>query len=307
MRWFGRALAWSISLVLITVGLLWPVIFGALPQAAGPASDPVVITNFRGDFVVDRDGRLEATETITTRFPSGRHGIFRYWDVANQNDSHIRQVPQVTEILLDDQPVPYKMLWQNQQRFLVAKIGDPDRYLDFGTHVFRIRYTIDGSVPSPTNGTLYSGPLSISRTTLDWGIPDEATAWLARDFMPTGESLECDFDKIRNALAALFAEDAEFASVRFGAELLPRELQLVLTSQEAADEGPEYLIQGVGRYFRVERDPDMQCPVDPEEHAMLDVCAATFAELAAQYKSKIIEPPPPRYRSSSARKRGGSN
>ena len=33
----------------------------------------------------------------------------------------------------------------------------------------------------------------------------------------------------------------------------------------------------------------------------------TFAELAAQYKSKIIEPPPPRYRSSSARKRGGSN
>ena len=144
MRWFGRALAWSISLLLITVGLLWPVIFGALPQAAGPASDPVVITNFRGDFVVDRDGRLEATETITTRFPSGRHGIFRYWDVANQNDSHIRQVPQVTEILLDDQPVPYKMLWQNQQRFLVAKIGDPDRYLDFGTHVFRIRYTIDG-------------------------------------------------------------------------------------------------------------------------------------------------------------------
>ena len=104
----------------------------------------MVITNFRGDFVVDRDGRLEATETITTRFPSGRHGIFRYWDVANQNDSHIRQVPQVTEILLDDQPVPYKMLWQNQQRFLVAKIGDPDRYLDFGTHVFRIRYTIDG-------------------------------------------------------------------------------------------------------------------------------------------------------------------
>ena len=96
MRWFGRALAWSITLLpAITVGLLWPVIFGALLQAAGPASDPVVI-NFRGDFVVDRDGRLEATETITARFPSGRHGIFRHWDVANQNDSHIRQAPQVT-------------------------------------------------------------------------------------------------------------------------------------------------------------------------------------------------------------------
>lgn len=143
--------------------------------------------------------------------------------------------------------------------------------------------------------------------TLDWGIPDEATAWLARDFVATGELLVCDLGKMRSALAALFSEDAEFASVRFGTELLPRELQLVLSSQEAADEGPEYLIQGVGRYFRVERDPDLQCPVDPEEHAMLDVCASTFAELAAQYKAKIIEPPPPRYRSSSVRRRGGSN
>jgi len=143
--------------------------------------------------------------------------------------------------------------------------------------------------------------------TLDWGIPDEATAWLARDFMPTGELLECDLGKMRNALAALFSEDAEFASVRFGAELLPRELQLVLTSQEAADEGPEYLFQGVGRYFRVERDPDMRCPVDKEEHAMLDVCASTFAELAAQYTAKIIEPPPPRYRRSPVHRRGRSN
>ena len=143
--------------------------------------------------------------------------------------------------------------------------------------------------------------------TLDWGIPDEATAWLARDFVPTGELLECDLAKMRSALAVLFSEDAEFASVRCGAELLPSELQLVLTSQEAADEGPEYLIQGVGRYFRVERDPDMRSPVDPEERAMLDVCASTFAKLAAQYKAKIVEPPPPRYRSSSVRKRGGSN
>ena len=142
--------------------------------------------------------------------------------------------------------------------------------------------------------------------TLDWGIPEEATAWLARDFVPTGEVLKCDLAKMSHALAALFSGDAEFASVRFGVELLPRELQLVLASQEAADEGPEYLIQGAGKYFRMERDLDMRCPVDPEERAMLDVCASTFAELAAQYKAKIIEPPPPRYRSSAVPRRGSN-
>ena len=59
--------------------------------------------------------------------------------------------------------------------------------------------------------------------TLDWGIPDEATNWLTRDFMPTGEILECDLSQMKCALRALFPGDAEFASVRFGAELLPSE------------------------------------------------------------------------------------
>jgi hypothetical protein len=143
--------------------------------------------------------------------------------------------------------------------------------------------------------------------TLDWGIPDEASDWLARDFAPTGEILKCDLSTMRLALTSVFLEDAEFASVRFGAELLPRELQLVLTSQEAADQGPEYVIMGVGNYLRVERDLETRSPVEPAERAMLDVCASTFAELAAQYAAKIIEPPPPRYRRLSLRRRGGLN
>jgi len=35
------------------------------------------------------------------------------------------------------------------------------------------------------------------------------------------------------------------------------------------------------RYLRVARDPDTECPVALAE-CMLDVCASTFAELAAQ-------------------------
>ena len=151
MKGFGRAIAWSISLLLIAIGLLWPVLFSFAPKAGAP-SDPVVITNYRADFVVDRDGRMDATEVITGDFPGSRHGIFRYWDVANQNNSHVRQVPEITEISMDDRPVPYQMLWESGERFRVAKIGDPSRLLDYGTHVFRIRYTIDGVLDPGSTG-----------------------------------------------------------------------------------------------------------------------------------------------------------
>ena len=44
------------------------------------------------------------------------------------------------------------MLWEGGERFLVAKIGDPDVYLRYGTHVFEIRYTIDGVLDPGTTG-----------------------------------------------------------------------------------------------------------------------------------------------------------
>ncbi|ORB47425.1 DUF2207 domain-containing protein, partial [Mycolicibacterium rhodesiae] len=143
MKWTGRIIWVSIAVLLIVIGLLWPLVLTGSAQG-GPPSDPVVITDYRAEFVVDRDGRLDATEIITGRFPSGRHGIFRYWDVANLNSPRVRQEPHVTEILLDDQPVPFTLQWQSGKRFRVAKIGDPNSYLDYGTHVYRIRYSIDG-------------------------------------------------------------------------------------------------------------------------------------------------------------------
>ena len=152
MRSLGRKLTWLFPLLLTIVGLLWPLLLSAVPTTSGTLSDPVTISSLEADFTVDRDGMMQATETITAEFPSGRHGIFRYWDVANQNDSHVRQVPRVAEISLDGQPVPYEFLWKNGQRFLVAKIGDPDSYVVSGTHVYRIRYSIPGVLDPGTTG-----------------------------------------------------------------------------------------------------------------------------------------------------------
>ena len=146
-----RILAWSIPLALIVFGLLWPLVFRGGSEASD-ISDPVVFSNYKADFVVSADGRLDAVETITGEFPSSRHGIFRYWDVANQNSPRVRQKPEITSVLLDGEIVPYQLLWEDGQRFRVAKIGDPDRYLTYGTHVFEIRYTIPGVLDPGSTG-----------------------------------------------------------------------------------------------------------------------------------------------------------
>ena len=131
-----RIFGWLILLGLIAVGLLWPLVFRGVGGDDSPATDPVVITDYDADFTVADDGTLDAVETITGEFPSGRHGIFRYWDVANQNSPRVRQTPEITSILLDGEPVPYQMLWEDGERFRVAKIGDPDSTLSSGTHVY---------------------------------------------------------------------------------------------------------------------------------------------------------------------------
>jgi hypothetical protein len=64
----GRVIRWLISLALITFGLLWPLVIQSASEASD-IEDPVVFSNFKADFVVNRDGRLDAVETITGEFP----------------------------------------------------------------------------------------------------------------------------------------------------------------------------------------------------------------------------------------------
>ncbi|MDT5340542.1 MAG: hypothetical protein QOD90_6047, partial [Mycobacterium sp.] len=128
-----RVFGWLILLALIAVGLFWPLLLESA-SGAGNAADPVVISDYQADFTVGADGTLNAVETIRGEFPSGRHGIFRYWDVANQNSPTVRQEPRITSILMDGEPAPYQLLWESGDRFRVAKIGSPDTTLSSGTH-----------------------------------------------------------------------------------------------------------------------------------------------------------------------------
>jgi Predicted membrane protein (DUF2207)/LemA family len=146
-RYFG----WLILFLLTAVGLLWPLVLGS-GSSAGTTTDPVVLTDYHVDYVVNAEGRLDAVETITGDFPSGRHGIFRYWDVANSNSSRIRQVPDITSILMDGEPAPYQMLWESDDRFRVAKIGDPDNTVSAGLHTYELRYSIPGVLDPGSTG-----------------------------------------------------------------------------------------------------------------------------------------------------------
>jgi hypothetical protein len=92
----------------------------------------------------------------------------------------------------------------------------------------------------------------------------------------------------------------KFGLVSFDAELKPERLQLSLTAQVRAEDGPEYLVFTVGNYQRVHREADKVSPVALSERAVLDVCTTTFAELAAQCPDQIRELPPPRYRSTTS-------
>lgn len=109
----------------------------------------------------------------------------------------------------------------------------------------------------------------------EWGIPVEAAQWLTYDFGPTDTVLSFDLPTLQHVLGTIFAGGAEFGLISFDAALEPRRLELSLTSQTEAEEGPEYLIEGLGRYQRLYRATEDLCPVSNAERAMLDVGGET--------------------------------
>lgn len=151
----SRALATAgraVLILLATIGLLWPLVATLVPSSAGEADDPVVITSLRSAFTVAADGHMAVTEQITANFPGGRHGIFRYWDVFDPSDPSARHTPTIREITVDGAVAQYETYWEDGDRFLVARIGDPDVYLTPGEHTYTLVYAVDGALSAPTAG-----------------------------------------------------------------------------------------------------------------------------------------------------------
>lgn len=131
----------------------------------------------------------------------------------------------------------------------------------------------------------------------DWGMMPDVARALAHHFAPIDVQLHCDFATLREVFDSVFAGGVRSGLVRFDPELRPKQLELSLNAQVMAEDGPEYLILELRNYQRLYREPVRTGGVTLAERAMLDVCTATFGELAAQSGELLREPPPPRYRS----------
>ncbi|MGB3697647.1 MAG: DUF2207 domain-containing protein [Gordonia sp. (in: high G+C Gram-positive bacteria)] len=148
-----RFLLSVIAVVATAVGVLWPVAAGWGSSSSGTA-DPVVVSDYTADYQLARDGELTATETLTTEFPGGRHGIFRFWDLSDAGDVNkgVRYLPEDIRITMDGHAVPVSMGTEQQGRFKVAKIGDPNSFVAPGTHTYQISYRIAGTIANGDPG-----------------------------------------------------------------------------------------------------------------------------------------------------------
>jgi hypothetical protein len=141
-----------VATIVATAAMLWPAVAYVIPESASSSPDPVSISDYKGDFRVDKDGRLTAVETLTTVFPCCRHGIFRFWDVDAPWDSHSRLIPKDIKVTLDGKPEKFELSWQRGRKYRVAKVGDADRTISPGTHVYTISYTVKGALAPMSAG-----------------------------------------------------------------------------------------------------------------------------------------------------------
>ncbi|MCW2847520.1 MAG: hypothetical protein JWR90_1494 [Marmoricola sp.] len=144
-RWVGRLLG---LLVLVLIVLFPAARWGS---GADDTTDDATITNYLADFIVAKDGRLSVTETLTVSFPGYKHGIFRFFDLQDPDDSHARLEPDNVTVTRDGQTEPFETQKTGQGRYRNVQIGSASQTIQ-GEHVYVIRYTIDG-VLSPRGST----------------------------------------------------------------------------------------------------------------------------------------------------------
>jgi hypothetical protein len=147
-----RILLRLVVLVVAAAILVVPLLMATASDSTTPGPDPVRISDYQADYLVTAGGTLVAKETLTTEFPAGRHGIFRFWDLADPQDDHARLEPRQVTVELDGRSVPVELSWEKGNRLRVAKIGDPDSTVSAGTHTYTITYRIDGVLAPTTVG-----------------------------------------------------------------------------------------------------------------------------------------------------------
>lgn len=139
-----RLVGTAIGLAVVVVVLLVPAALFDVSSSGSSETEETTIRHYVADFLVDADGSMDVTETLTVDFPySGKHGIFRFWDVSDPNAPQARRIPEDVTVTLDGQAEEFEMLEEDNGRYRVAKIGSAYATIDPGVHVYVLRYSID--------------------------------------------------------------------------------------------------------------------------------------------------------------------
>jgi hypothetical protein len=173
-RWVGRALGLLVLLALV--------FFPAVRWGSGADTSPdsASISDYRGDFTVAKSGRLDVTETLVVTFPDYKHGIFRFFDLEDPQDSRARLAPHDISVTRDGQAEQFEVLKEGRGRYRNVKIGSAATTMT-GAHTYVIRYTIDHSLSrgDDDNAQLYwnlvpgGWRMPIARTQLTVHLPAE--------------------------------------------------------------------------------------------------------------------------------------
>ena len=139
-----RVIGWSIPLVLIMFGLLWPLVFTGGGSAGRPPTTRWCSAISRPTSASTPTAAWTPSRRSPPSSPAGATASSGTGTSPTRTTPTCGRYPRSPRSCSTARPAPYQMLWEDGKRFRVAKIGDPDEYLSYGTHVFEIRYTMPG-------------------------------------------------------------------------------------------------------------------------------------------------------------------
>ena len=134
-----------LALGVLVVAVCVPAMAWNLNFPSEEEPEPTRIVGYAATYDVATDGSMAVREDITVQFPSypTRHGIFRFFDRADDNAPRLRRDPQGIAVWKDGAGEPFSLLEESQGRYVVAKIGSAYATVSPGLHTYQIRYSID--------------------------------------------------------------------------------------------------------------------------------------------------------------------
>jgi len=111
-----------------------------------PPPESTTITDYQADFVVDADGDIHVTETLSVDGLFTKHGIFQFFDRADPTSPGTRRTPYDVSVTRNGEDEPFEELKEDHRRLTNIKIGSASETLGMGEQVYVIKYSMRDAI-----------------------------------------------------------------------------------------------------------------------------------------------------------------